>query len=125
MELSCACLGCPCLVVLLSHFAVHPTGRAYGEIVQTLADRALAAAEKAGTRHYMIGIAGSPGSGKSTLAQLVCHAINQKVQQQGKGKPSVMVPMDGFHLYRWQLDQMPHPEVRVRGHKERGIAASN
>jgi ATPase subunit of ABC transporter with duplicated ATPase domains len=95
-----------------------PTGANYGEVVQQLAERALRAADASTSsssssrrHHHMIGIAGAPGSGKTTLAQLVAERINTMVEQRGSGRPAVVVPMDGFHYYRWQLDQMPHPEV--------------
>ena len=46
----------------------------------------------------LVGIAGAPGSGKSTLASEVARRLNvQKV-------PTVIVPMDGFHLDNAILD---------------------
>jgi pantothenate kinase len=43
---------------------------------------------------YMIGITGIPGSGKSTLAQALASRI----------PGAVVVPMDGYHLPRCELD---------------------
>lgn len=80
--------------------------------------------------------AGVPGSGKSTLAQLLCARLNQLLAAGGgapgaggggdsdasasggggggvaEGAPAaVVVPMDGFHYYKRQLDAMPDPKV--------------
>jgi len=63
---------------------------------------------------YLVGIAGSPGSGKSTLAQQVAKSITLKAQQQGLSRVATVAPMDGFHYYKRQLDQMPDPQVRGR-----------
>ena len=48
----------------------------------------------------LVGIAGAPGSGKSTLAGEVARWL--RIQ----GCPSVVVPMDGFHLDNAILDTM-------------------
>jgi pantothenate kinase len=56
----------------------------------------------AGTKRYIVAIAGPPASGKTTLAQKLCDDINSKVS----GSPCVIVPMDGFHLDNETLDQM-------------------
>eukprot|EP01018_Ginkgo_biloba_P003823 Gb_31224 [translate_table: standard] len=63
---------------------------------------------------YIVGLAGPPGSGKSTLANEVVHRLNVLWHQRDSGinhqiEPAdiaVVVPMDGFHLYRSQLDMM-------------------
>ena len=52
---------------------------------------------------YLIGVAGIPGSGKTTL----CSQYLQKVIPN-----SVVLPMDGYHLYRKDLDENGH---RYRG----------
>lgn len=44
---------------------------------------------------YLIAIAGVPGAGKSTIAFLISEALPK----------SQIVPMDGYHLYRNELDQ--------------------
>lgn len=65
----------------------------------------------------MVGIAGSPGAGKSTVAKEVAVRLNalwfenqgEKIGADTGASPAdiaVAVPMDGFHLYRWQLDAM-------------------
>ncbi|KAI8836560.1 phosphoribulokinase/uridine kinase [Chytridium lagenaria] len=60
-------------------------------------------------RHRLtIAIAGIPGSGKTTLASLLKSQIPL---------PTIIVPMDGFHLTRAQLDQLPDPS---EAHRRRG-----
>ncbi|KAJ3546949.1 hypothetical protein NM208_g1749 [Fusarium decemcellulare] len=54
----------------------------------------------------MIAISGVPGSGKTSLATAVSAEIQASY---GKDCPTVIVPMDGFHLYRSQLAAMPNP----------------
>ncbi|KAG0626826.1 hypothetical protein M758_2G154700 [Ceratodon purpureus] len=76
---------------------------------------------------YMVGIAGSPGAGKSTVAKEVAARLNVLwLEKQGEksgdieASPTeiaVAVPMDGFHLYRRQLDAMEDP---VEAHARRG-----
>ncbi|CAM9222064.1 unnamed protein product [Ectocarpus fasciculatus] len=51
--------------------------------------------------------AGAPGSGKSTLSNDLLAAIPD----------SVVVPMDGFHYYREELDKFEDP---VEAHRRRG-----
>lgn len=48
----------------------------------------------------IVAIAGPPGAGKSTLSDYLRHAINK-----GGETPSIVVPMDGFHLDDGILDQ--------------------
>ncbi|MCR9199434.1 MAG: hypothetical protein NXI04_12375 [Planctomycetaceae bacterium] len=56
---------------------------------------------------YWLGIAGPPGSGKSTLADLLAEQLSG----------SVIIPMDGYHLYRSELDALDHP---AEAHARRG-----
>jgi len=65
----------------------------------------------AGQKHF-VSIVGGPGSGKSTLAGRVCQLVNIK-----RPDTCVVVPMDGFHYYRAELDQMSNP---VLAHARRG-----
>lgn len=61
-----------------------------------------------------MGIAGPPGSGKSTIASEVARRVNKLWPQKSCSfdsqvePPAVtaVIPMDGFHLYRHQLDAM-------------------
>eukprot|EP00884_Botryococcus_braunii_P006769 jgi/Botrbrau1/16093/Bobra.7_2s0060.2 len=72
-------------------------------------------------RQYIVGIAGAPGSGKTTAAHSVCERINEQwaaSQQEGlAAQAAVVVPMDGFHYRRSELDAMPDP---VEAHARRG-----
>ena len=60
---------------------------------------------------YLIGIAGIPGSGKTTL----CDVLRQRLSE------AVIVPMDGYHLPRCQLDA---EGMRRRGAQHTFDAAS-
>uniref|UniRef100_A0A7I4B793 Phosphoribulokinase/uridine kinase domain-containing protein n=1 Tax=Physcomitrium patens TaxID=3218 RepID=A0A7I4B793_PHYPA len=71
---------------------------------------------------YMVGIAGSPGAGKSTVANEIALRLNElwlesHGEKSGGAPIAVAVPMDGYHLYRWQLDAMEDP---VEAHARRG-----
>ena len=62
----------------------------------------------------MVGLAGPPGAGKSTVANEVVLRVNKLWPQKAASfdaevNPSdvaIVLPMDGFHLYRSQLDAM-------------------
>lgn len=57
-------------------------------------------------KRILIGLAGLPGSGKTTLAgQLQTEFIKQNPSHSMQ-----VLSMDGFHLSRSQLSQMPNPE---------------
>lgn len=72
-------------------------------------------------QRYVVGIAGCPGSGKSTLSRRLCTKINTKFSESGPqgadNNVAVVVPMDGFHLTRKQLDATQQPAL---AHKRRG-----
>ena len=72
----------------------------------------MASAKQSAGGKYIVGIAGGPGSGKSTLATAVCNRCNQLHGVPGRPL-AVVVPMDGFHLYKRELDTMPDPVVGV------------
>lgn len=63
---------------------------------------------------YIVGLAGPPGSGKTTLASEVVQRVNKLWPQKSPSLDSqvnppnvaAVLPMDGFHLYRSQLDAM-------------------
>jgi pantothenate kinase len=58
---------------------------------------------------YLVAIAGIPGSGKTTAAQEVVYQLNQASPK------AVILSMDGFHLSRAALDQLPDPkEAHIR-----------
>ncbi|KAL5059638.1 hypothetical protein RYX36_031242 [Vicia faba] len=74
---------------------------------------------------FFVGLAGPPGSGKSTIAHEVARRINKLWPEKAssfdsKVQPSevaAVIPMDGFHLYRSELDAMKNPE---EAHARRG-----
>lgn len=61
-----------------------------------------------------MGLAGPPGSGKSTVASEVVQRVNKLWPRKPHSFDSeaslldvaTILPMDGFHLYRCQLDTM-------------------
>ncbi|KAJ2296317.1 hypothetical protein IWW55_005148 [Coemansia sp. RSA 2706] len=81
------------------------------ETQQLVAMLAADLAGKVGERRHIVAISGVPGSGKSYLSQQVCAALNAHAQV------CAVLPMDGFHLTKRQLQQMPDaPEaLRRRG----------
>ncbi|PJE56821.1 MULTISPECIES: AAA family ATPase [unclassified Marinomonas] len=71
--------------------------------VQTAFDKIQAYMDKPG--RTLIGLTGGPGSGKSTLADyLLDHFTKQQNSQ------VVCLSMDGFHLYKAQLQALPNSE---------------
>lgn len=62
----------------------------------------------------MVGLAGPPGAGKSTLAKEVVRRVNRLWPEKASSfdaevnppDVAIVLPMDGFHLYRSQLDAM-------------------
>nr|GMD13915.1 putative uridine kinase C227.14 isoform X1 [Ipomoea batatas] len=83
-----------------------------------------AAASNPNLKH-IVGLAGPPGSGKSTLASEVVRRVNMLWPQKSCSFDSqvetpataIVLPMDGFHLYRRQLDAMEDPD---EAHARRG-----
>ena len=66
------------------------------------------AAQLIGDTQYWIGLAGAPGSGKSTLAE----ALRERL-----GEWLTVIPMDGYHYDRSELDSMKNPK---EAHARRG-----
>ncbi|KAL4819072.1 P-loop containing nucleoside triphosphate hydrolase protein [Aspergillus spinulosporus] len=58
----------------------------------------------------LIAVSGIPGSGKTELALTMAKRINEKYGAQNGELIAVAIPMDGYHLTRAQLAQMPDPE---------------
>ncbi len=77
----------------------------YDELAAELLDRA---AGLTGGAQFWLGLAGGPGSGKSTLAA----ALKARLE-----KSLVVIPLDGYHYYRSELDEMEDP---VEAHVRRG-----
>jgi pantothenate kinase len=70
----------------------------YDELAQELIEKAAGLPD--GTR-FWLGIAGGPGSGKSTLAAALKARLKQSL---------VVIPLDGYHYLRSQLNKMENPE---------------
>lgn len=97
------------------------------EIYDALAIRLLPTAPAASNPNFkhIVALAGPPGAGKSTLASEIVHRVNRLWPQKASSfdsqvKPpdvATVLPMDGFHLYRSQLDAMENPE---EAHARRG-----
>uniref|UniRef100_A0A6M2EKA8 Phosphoribulokinase/uridine kinase domain-containing protein n=1 Tax=Populus davidiana TaxID=266767 RepID=A0A6M2EKA8_9ROSI len=97
------------------------------EIYDALAIRLLPTAPAASNPNFkhIVALAGPPGAGKSTLASEIVHRVNRLWPQKASSfdsqvKPpdaASVLPMDGFHLYRSQLDAMENPE---EAHARRG-----
>ncbi|KAH7307205.1 hypothetical protein KP509_22G049500 [Ceratopteris richardii] len=105
--------------------------RTMEEIYDILAKRLLLSAMSiADSSKYVVGMAGPPGAGKSTVAKAVVERLNalwiqsssftdlerNNVKDHSKDI-AIALPMDGFHLYRKQLDMMKDP---VEAHARRG-----
>ncbi|XP_057965121.1 putative uridine kinase C227.14 isoform X5 [Malania oleifera] len=103
-------------------------GRCMDEIYDALAERLIptgAVSSNPDSKH-IVGLVGPPGAGKSTLASEVAQRVNKLWPQKASSFDSHLVeppdvatvlPMDGFHLYRHQLDAMEDPE---EAHARRG-----
>jgi len=59
-----------------------------------------------------VAVCGAPASGKTTLTQEVGRRLNDD-----QHIPTTVVPMDGYHFYKHELDAMPDPEAM---HARRG-----
>lgn len=77
----------------------------YDDLAAELRQRAT---QLTGDTQFWIGLAGAPGSGKSTLAE----ALRERL-----GELLTIIPLDGYHYYRSELDDMENPE---EAHARRG-----
>lgn len=104
---------CP-FAELVHHWLVF-AGSTYEEIIDQLSSNALQAAlQLCDNQQYIIGIGGCPGSGKTTLSREVARRLTVLCTEHGLTRTAVVAPMDGFHFYKKQLDQMPDPKVSMR-----------
>ncbi|VFR02083.1 unnamed protein product [Cuscuta campestris] len=97
------------------------------DIYNTLAKRIVPTAAAASNPNFkhIVGLAGPPGAGKSTLACEVAKRVNMMWPQKSCSfdsqvetpEAAIVLPMDGFHLYRHQLDAMEDPD---EAHARRG-----
>ncbi|KAJ5856649.1 uncharacterized protein N7529_010593 [Penicillium soppii] len=61
---------------------------------------------------FLVSIAGIPGSGKTTIAEAVVRLLNESTTSR-----TSVLSMDGFHLSRAALDELPDPKA---AHARRG-----
>ncbi|KVI03884.1 Phosphoribulokinase/uridine kinase [Cynara cardunculus var. scolymus] len=97
------------------------------EVYDTLAERVVptAASGTNTSMTHIVGLAGPPGAGKTTVASEIAKRVNKIWPQKSCSFDSqveppeiaVVLPMDGFHLYRHQLDSMEDPK---EAHARRG-----
>ncbi|CAA0828051.1 F-box/LRR-repeat protein 17 [Striga hermonthica] len=97
------------------------------EVYDILAERLvpIAAAESNTNFKHIVALCGPPGAGKSTLASSVATRVNKLWAQRSScfdslvesPEVAIVLPMDGFHLYRHQLDSMKDPK---EAHARRG-----
>ncbi|XP_037040716.1 putative uridine kinase C227.14 [Bradysia coprophila] len=76
--------------------------------VQDIADRIIKQyKDMNSSERLIVGIAGRPGSGKTNLANMIadvmCNRTNNEIRV-------IVMPMDGYHLYRSELSQLPNSE---------------
>ncbi|CAA6679871.1 MULTISPECIES: AAA family ATPase [unclassified Lentimonas] len=79
--------------------------KTYGDLISELSSKYDSLPENC---QYWIGLAGGPGSGKSTVARKIKDALGDKID---------VIPMDGYHFYRSELDAMANPQ---EAHERRG-----
>ncbi|KAL2410517.1 ATP-dependent kinase-like protein notR' [Exophiala dermatitidis] len=79
------------------------------------------------SQRLLIAISGIPGSGKTTLAAAVVHGLNKKhhesMHRKYPNRPAApdpsnpdiafVIPLDGYHLTRKQLAEMPNAEEAI------------
>uniref|UniRef100_A0ACD5ZTQ5 Uncharacterized protein n=1 Tax=Avena sativa TaxID=4498 RepID=A0ACD5ZTQ5_AVESA len=110
-----------------SQGAPHIEAQSMEEVYDALAERLLSVLKNVDhlDSKYIVGLAGPPGAGKSTVASEVVRRVNTRWSQKRAKDSSLnsnediatMLPMDGFHLYRSQLDAMEDPK---EAHARRG-----
>lgn len=75
--------------------------------VQDVTDRIIKQCAQLGSsKRMLVGIAGRPGSGKTCLANVLANAIRDRK----KDIVVVVMPMDGYHLYREELGRLANAE---------------
>ncbi|PMD20383.1 P-loop containing nucleoside triphosphate hydrolase protein [Hyaloscypha hepaticicola] len=89
-------------------------------VYQSLTERALLLKERVedgstGQHRIIVALAGAPGSGKSTIGAKVVQRLNAT----STTPFAALVPMDGFHLPRSALDQLPN---RTEAYARRGAS---
>lgn len=81
-------------------------------VVAAIADKMAALPRDMPNAKVLVAIAGVPGSGKSTFAQALCADVAERLEV-----ACVNLPMDGYHFWRSELDQMSNA---AEAHERRG-----
>lgn len=83
------------------------------ELYHLLASHILCLYKKGQVGRLLIGLVGCPGAGKTTMSKQICNRINEI----SRCDVCMVLPMDGFHLTKKQLDAFPDPK---EAHRRRG-----
>jgi len=95
-----------------------PPPSKFENLVDELAKEAIAIYKLRKPSHrLLVAVYGIPGAGKTYLTQHVVRRINILTQLEYGTAIAAVIPMDGFHLTRAELDKMPDPQL---AHKRRG-----
>ncbi|GMH37507.1 hypothetical protein BSKO_05380 [Bryopsis sp. KO-2023] len=89
------------------------TGPSISHVVDDLTDRIIKRCSSIQNGNkWIIGIAGPPGGGKTLLANAVCERVNEVHNEETTDSSfAAVVPMDGFHYTKAQLDAMSDPAL--------------
>ncbi|KAJ2449082.1 hypothetical protein EV183_005081 [Coemansia sp. RSA 2336] len=79
-------------------------------ILELASDLVRQAQSADGQRRIIIAMAGIPGSGKTFLST----QLQQKINQQAGSDMCAVLPLDGFHLSRQQLQALPNAKEALR-----------
>lgn len=62
----------------------------------------------------VVGLAGRPGSGKTTVLSILSESVQRALPVEDHGTVVACMPMDGYHLYKRELQAMANSEEAFR-----------